>query len=66
MTVLGTYHGVSTIMFETLDWKRSRISMFEVETLAHNSIPLLQIWLSIGLYMRILLLCALVEEKQLK
>jgi hypothetical protein len=31
INVFGTYQGASTIMCNTLDWKRSRISMFEVE-----------------------------------
>jgi hypothetical protein len=31
MSELGTYHGASTMMRKTLDWNRSRISMFEVE-----------------------------------
>jgi hypothetical protein len=29
MTVFGLYNGASIIMGITLDWKRSRISMFE-------------------------------------
>jgi hypothetical protein len=53
ITVFGTYQGVSTIMRKTLAWKRSRISMFEVEAAPHNCIPWVQIGLSIALYMRI-------------
>jgi hypothetical protein len=33
------YQGVSTIMRNTLDSKRSRISMFEVEATPHSCIP---------------------------
>jgi hypothetical protein len=33
VTVLGTYQGASTIVRKTLDWKRSRISVFEVEVM---------------------------------
>jgi hypothetical protein len=29
MTELDTYHGASTIKRTTLDWKRSRMSMFD-------------------------------------
>jgi hypothetical protein len=39
ITIFGTYQGVSTIMRKTLDWKRSRISMFEVEAIPHSCIP---------------------------
>jgi hypothetical protein len=49
ITVFGTYKGASTIMRKAFDWKRSRISMLEVE-----AVP--QIGLSIVLYMRSLLL----------
>jgi hypothetical protein len=38
ITVFGTYQGASTIMCKTLDWKRSRISMFEVKAAPHNCI----------------------------
>jgi hypothetical protein len=31
MAVFGTYQGASTIMRKAFDWKRSRISMLEVE-----------------------------------
>jgi hypothetical protein len=56
MTVFGTYQGASTIMRKTLDWKRSGISMFEVEAAHHSCIPQVHIGFSIALYMRILLL----------
>jgi hypothetical protein len=36
ITVFGTYQGASTIMWRALDWKRSRISMFEVESIPHS------------------------------
>jgi hypothetical protein len=29
--VFGTYHGASTVMRRAFDWKRSRISMLDVE-----------------------------------
>jgi hypothetical protein len=56
ITVFGMYQGASTIMRKTLYWKRSRISMFEVEAVPYSCIPYVQIGLSIALYMRILLL----------
>jgi hypothetical protein len=31
ITVFGTYQGASTIMRKAFDWKRSRISVLEVE-----------------------------------
>jgi hypothetical protein len=40
----------------TLDWKRSRIFMFEVEAVLHSCISYVQIGLSVALYMRVLLL----------
>jgi hypothetical protein len=43
-------------MRRTLHWKRSRISIFDVEVIPHRFIPLVQTGLSIALYMRILLL----------
>jgi hypothetical protein len=55
ITVFGTYLGASTIMRKAFDWKRSRISMLEVEAVPHSCIPSVQIGLSIGLYMRSLL-----------
>jgi hypothetical protein len=33
ITVFGTYQGMSTVMHKILDWKRSRISVFEVEAI---------------------------------
>jgi hypothetical protein len=41
---------------KTLDWKRSRISVFEVEAGPHSCIPWGQTGLSIALWTRILLL----------
>jgi hypothetical protein len=38
-TVFGTYQGASTIMRKAFDWKRSRISMFEVEAVPQSCIP---------------------------
>jgi hypothetical protein len=43
-------------MRKAFDWKRSRISMFEVEAVPQSCIPQVQIGLSIVLYMRSLLL----------
>jgi hypothetical protein len=39
MTVLGTYQVASIIMRKAFDWKRSRISMFEVEDVPQSCIP---------------------------
>jgi hypothetical protein len=36
ITVFGTYQGASTIMRKAFDWKRSRISMLEVETVPQS------------------------------
>jgi hypothetical protein len=55
ITVFGMYQGASTIMRKAFDWKRSRISMLEVEAVPHSCIPV-QIGLSIVLYIRSLLL----------
>jgi hypothetical protein len=52
----GTYQGASTIMRKAFDWKRSRISVLEVEAVPQSCIPQVQIGLSIVLYMRSLLL----------
>jgi hypothetical protein len=49
MPVFGTYQGASTIMRKAFDWKRSKITMLEVE-----AVP--QIGLSIVLYMKSLFL----------
>jgi hypothetical protein len=56
ITVFGTYPGAATIMRKAFDWKRSRISMLEVETVPQSCIPLVQIGLGIVLHMRSLLL----------
>jgi hypothetical protein len=37
MTVFITCQGASTIVRKTLDWKRSRISVFEVEAVIFHS-----------------------------
>jgi hypothetical protein len=39
ITVFGTYQGASTIMRKAFDWKRSRISMLEVEAVPQSCIP---------------------------
>jgi hypothetical protein len=39
ITVFGTYQGASTIMHKAFDWKRSRISMLEVEAVPQSYIP---------------------------
>jgi hypothetical protein len=39
-----------------LDWKRSRVSRFEVEAVPHSYIPYVQTGLRIALYVRMLLL----------
>jgi hypothetical protein len=36
--LFGMYRAASTILLETLDWKLSRISMFEVEAVPHSCI----------------------------
>jgi hypothetical protein len=43
-------------MRKAFDWKRSRISMLEVEAVPQSCIPQVQIGLSVVLYMRSLLL----------
>jgi hypothetical protein len=45
-------------MGRTLDWKRTGLYMFKVEAVPNSCIPYVKIWLSIALYMRILLLGA--------
>jgi hypothetical protein len=37
--VFGTYHGASVIIVRTLDWNRSRISMFEFDAVPHCCTP---------------------------
>jgi hypothetical protein len=44
ITVFGTYKGESTIMRKAFDWKRSRISMLEVEAVPQTCIPLSPDW----------------------
>jgi hypothetical protein len=36
--VFGTYQGASTIMRKAFDWKRSTISMLEVEAVLQNCV----------------------------
>jgi hypothetical protein len=36
ITVFGTYQGASTVMRKAFDWKRSRISMLEVEAVPQS------------------------------
>jgi hypothetical protein len=38
ITVFGTYQGASTIMHKAFDWKRSRISVLEVEAVPQSCI----------------------------
>jgi hypothetical protein len=54
MSELGTYHGASIIMCETLDWNRSRISMLVVKAMPQSCIPLVQMGLSMVLYSSLL------------
>jgi hypothetical protein len=49
------YQDGSTIMSKAFDWKRSRISMLEVEAVVQSFILYVHIGLSIVLYMRRLL-----------
>jgi hypothetical protein len=37
--VFGTYQGASTIMQKAFDWKRSRMSMLEVEVVPQSCMP---------------------------
>jgi hypothetical protein len=39
ITVFGTYQDASTIVRKAFDWKRSRISMLEVESVLQSCIP---------------------------
>jgi hypothetical protein len=48
-TVFGTYQGVSTIMRKAFGWKRSMMSMLEVEAVPQSCIPQVLIGLSIVL-----------------
>jgi hypothetical protein len=51
ITVFGTYEGALTIVRKVFDWKRSRISMLELEAVLQSCIPQVQIGLSIVLYL---------------
>jgi hypothetical protein len=54
--VFGTFHGASTIMRRAFSWKRSRISMLDVEAVPQSWIPKVQIGLKMVLYGSSLLL----------
>jgi hypothetical protein len=47
MTEFDTYPGASTISRKTLDWKRSKISMFELDIVPQSWIPYVQMGLNI-------------------
>jgi hypothetical protein len=49
MAEFGTYQGAFTISRKTLDWKRSKISMFEFEVVPQSWMPYVQMGLSIAL-----------------
>jgi hypothetical protein len=38
ITIFGIYNGASTVMRKVFDWKRSRMSMFEVEAIPQSCI----------------------------
>jgi hypothetical protein len=50
ITIFNTYQGASTILLKTLDWKRSGISVFEVEVIPYSCIPQVQIVWSTALH----------------
>jgi hypothetical protein len=56
MTEFDTYQEASTISRKTMDWKRSKISKFELDVVPQSWMPYVQMGLSITLYMRSLLL----------
>jgi hypothetical protein len=39
INVFGTYHGASVILSRAFDWKRSSISMLDVDAVPQNCIP---------------------------
>jgi hypothetical protein len=43
MAEFDTYQGASTISLKTLDWKRSKISMFELDVVPQSWMPYVQI-----------------------
>jgi hypothetical protein len=49
MKELDTYQGASTISRKTMDWKRSKISMFEFDVLPQSWMPYVQMGLNIAL-----------------
>jgi hypothetical protein len=46
MTEFDTYQGASTISRKTLDWKSSKISMFELDVVPQSWMPYVQMNLS--------------------
>jgi hypothetical protein len=54
--VFGTYRGASTIRRRAFDWKRSRMSMLDVEAVPQSWMPYVQIGLRVVLYRSSLLL----------
>jgi hypothetical protein len=52
MTEFGTYQGAFIISSKSLDWKRSKMSMFEFEVVPQSWTPYVQMGLSIALRMR--------------
>jgi hypothetical protein len=46
---IGTYQGRSTISRKTLDWKRSKILMIELDVVPQSWMPYVQMGLSITL-----------------
>jgi hypothetical protein len=49
MMEFDTYQGASTISHKTLDWKRSKMSMFELDVVPQSWMPYVQMGLSITL-----------------
>jgi hypothetical protein len=39
ITIFGTYHGVSVIMRRAFDWKRSSVSILDVDAVPQSCIP---------------------------
>jgi hypothetical protein len=49
MTKFDTYQGASTISRKTLDWKRSKISIFELDVVPQIWMPYIEMGFSITL-----------------
>jgi hypothetical protein len=49
MMEFDTYQGASTISRKTMDWKRSKISMFELDAVLQSWMSYVQMGLSITL-----------------